>query len=291
MELIKRDIDFNRNVPGEVTMAQKLFIDLAAHPQTILDAMDGMRPAIEKAVRRQKWILPINILRGLLILAGLILVYEPGKLQIGILLIVITILSFFIYRPKRVYGKARFDAAYQVIHTLRDDAGRKGRLVGRLDLSPPDQKTKLLRTGRTSHGNMKYYYRDPWFLARLKLADGSVVKLLLEDRVKVKKGGVVYHLTNWQNKVLINPGIYEYAGEYDPSKPSILTGAGQLDPKLPAVALMLDDLKAIYTQARPLEAASGSLPPGSEVAPTESQPPENPLGHEAGISSTGGQAT
>jgi hypothetical protein len=90
---------------------------------------------------------------------------------------------------------------------------------------------------------------------------------------------------------MINPSLYEATGEYDPSRPSILTGFGQLDRKQPDVALMLDDLKAIYTQARPLEAASGSLPPGSEAAPTESQPPENPLGHEAGISPTGGLAT
>jgi hypothetical protein len=274
------------SIQGEVSMAQYLYMDLAAHPQTILDSMDGMRLAIEKTERQQKLFKWLRYLPWLGVLIGLGMILMSFYPLVGFALISLSILSLFFLRPKTITAKSRFETAYLVIHTLRDDAGRKGRLVGHLDLSPPNQKTKLLRTGKTSRGRTKYYYRDPWFLARLKLADGSVVKLLLEDRVKEKKGSFVYHVTNWENKVMINPSLYEATGEYDPSRPSILTGFGQLDRKQPDVALMLEDLKSIFSRVRPLEAPT-SLP--SEGTPAEGQPHVNPPGSEAGISPEGAQ--
>ena len=111
-------------------MAQQLFMDMAAHPQAILDAMDGMRAAIEKIERQQKWITPINILRWTSIILGFILAFILENILVAILLIGIPILSFFFYHPKRFPARARFEAAYQVIHTLRDDAGRKATWSG-----------------------------------------------------------------------------------------------------------------------------------------------------------------
>jgi len=260
-------------------MAQKMFMELAAHPQAILDAMDSMRPAIQKAERRQKWMRLINPLRIALIIIGIIIIIL-GYALIGFILIIIPFASFFLYSPQKQFPKSRFEAAYQLIHTLRDDVGRKGRLVGHLDLSPPNQKTKVFREGKTSSGRPKTYYRDPWFVARLKLVDGSAVKLLLEDRIKEKRGSFVYHNTLYENKIIVNPGIYIADYRHDPSRPEVLVKTGTMDAKNLQVRGVLDELKYQYDKLRPLKPQAVSPPPPAEAAPAAIQPPDNPTNIE-----------
>ena len=256
-------------------MAGKLYIDLAAHPQTILDAMDRMRSAIEKAERQQKWMRLINPLRIALIIVGIVFLILEYPL-IGIVLIIIPLASFFVYSPQKSFPKARFDTAYQVIHTLRDDTGRKGRLVGRLDLSPPNQKTKQFRVGTTSSGKPKIYYRDPWFVAKLKLVDGSSVKLQLEDRIKEKRGSFVYHQTLFENKIAINPGLYHTDYRHDQARPEVLIDSGQMETKQFHVEPMLEELKRLYDRVRPVSVATADPPAVLDAAPANPQPPANP---------------
>jgi hypothetical protein len=270
-------------------MAQKLYMEIAAHPQAILDAMDEMRGALEQIERQQKWITPINTLRWVFIIGGFIMIFFLQNVLIPLLLISIAILSFFVYRPRRITAKLRFDAAYQVIHTLRDDTGRKGRLIGHLDLSAPNQKTKLFRTALTSSGRTKSYYRDPWFVARLKLVDGNVVKLLLEDRIKDKRGIFVYHHTNFESKVMINPEIYEAVDRYDPTRQSVIVNSGWFDAKQLEVQSILDSLKATYATIRTVEIEPGGMLPTVEVDPSDIQSPESPAGDQAGTNSSGAQ--
>jgi hypothetical protein len=270
-------------------MAQRLYMEMAAHPQAILDAMDEMRVAIEKIERQQKWITPINILRWTFIIGGFILIFILPNVLVPLLMIVIAILSFFVYRPRRIPARSRFDAAYQVIHTLRDDTGRKGRLIGHLDLSAPNQKTKLFRTALTSSGKTKSYYRDPWFVARLKLADGNIIKLLLEDRIKEKRGVFVYHHTNFENKVMLNPEIYETVDRFDPTRQSVMVSSGWFDAKQLEVQNVLSDLKATYATIRTVELEPGVQSPGVDAGPSSNQTPESPEGEHAGITPEGVQ--
>lgn len=255
-------------------MAQKMFMELAAHPQAILDAMDGMRPAIEKAERQQKWRRLIGPLAVFLIVVSGISMAFHVLLGFILLIIILTlsVASYFVFSSQYQFTKARFEAAYQVIHTLRDDVGRKGRLVGHLDLSPPNQKTKVFRQGTTSSGRPKTYYRDPWFVARLKLVDGSAVKLLLEDRIKEKRGSFVYHNTLFENKIIINPGIYIADYRHDPSRPEVLIKTGMMDAKEIQAQGMLAELKSQYDRLRPLKPQAASPSPAEEAAP----PPESP---------------
>jgi len=198
-------------------------------------------------------------------------------LTLLIIFIILSITSYFVFSSSNnQFTRARFEAAYQVIHTLRDDVGRKGRLVGHLDLSPPNQKTKVFRQGSTSSGRPKTYYRDPWFVARLKLVDGSAVKLLLEDRIKEKRGSFVYHHTLFENKIIINPGIYVADYRHDPSRPEVLVKTGMMDAKNIRVQGMLDELKFQYDKLRPLTPSVASPPPAAEAAPPQTPPPESP---------------
>jgi hypothetical protein len=252
---------------------QQLFMDLAAHPQAILDAMDGMRTNIETIERKQKTTGRIvNISRLVLFLFGLLLTILQGNPLFVFVAIFIIFASLFVYRPKKIPAKSRFEAAYKVIHALRDDVGQKGALVGRLDFSPVNEKTKLLRTGRSSHGNTKYYYRDPWFIAKLKLVDGNIVKLELEERAKEKKGSIVARAINFKNKVVINPNVYEPIDRYDPTQQPVMTSSGGLDVNQLNVQIMLEDLKSLYTKARPVVTPPAGPPPTFDVAPTETPP-------------------
>lgn len=245
-------------------MAQQLFMDLAAHPQAILDAMDEMRLTIEKIEHQQRVVMPIIFIGPAVLLgiAGLILanMYDSSFLPVVAFILAAGLLIYYFFiRPKKKV-RQRFEAAYRIIHTLRDDAGRKGLLVGRLDLSLPNEKTKIYRTARSSSGNTKNYYRDPWFVAKMKLVDGNVVKLTLEDRIKEKKGSFVYHFTQWQNKVVVNPDLYQLESSFDDPMQPVMLSTGQQRANELKVEMMLEQLKAIYSRVKPVEAAIGGEP-------------------------------
>ena len=101
-----------------------------------------------------------------------------------------------------------FDAACQVLHTLRDDTGRKGRVFGWLDLSGPMKEEKKVRMARSGGGKRKIYYRDPWLKVKFKLVDGNVLRMTPEDKVKTKAGSIVRYEAQFSAKLVVNPDLY-----------------------------------------------------------------------------------
>jgi hypothetical protein len=209
-------------------MSEKIFIEMGHHPQVILDTLDQIRSSMNQAQKgasrtRRSRSLGCGGAFVLLVLGAafffLDIFLEYGMLFtalggiLGLLGLVWFIASLAAARAPGILKrfsstKHQFDAAYQILHTLRDDTGRKGRVVGWLDLTGAQQRSKQAHTGRTRSGKPKVYYRDPWFQVKIKLADGNLLRLALVDKVKTKSGWVAGHVTQIKGKLVLNPDLY-----------------------------------------------------------------------------------
>ena len=209
-------------------MSEKIFIEMGHHPQVVLDTMkqiqSGVSQAQEGASRtKRSRRLGCGGAFVLLVLGAFFFfldaVLDYGFLFIalgailGILALVWLIMALVAARTPGIIKrfssqKSQFEAAYHILHTLRDDTGRKGRVVGWLDLTGPQQRSKQVRSGRTRSGKSKVYYRDPWFQVKIKLADGNLLRLALVDKVKTKSGWAVGHVTQIKAKLVPNPDLY-----------------------------------------------------------------------------------
>jgi hypothetical protein len=126
---------------------------------------------------------------------------------------VLWVVAFFVGLRLLLTGRAKveslqYSAARTIIETLKDDIGQKGRLIGWLDLTGPQQKSKVFRTGRTSSGRIKTYYRDPWLQAKVKLVDGNLLRLTLMEQLKVKKGYVAAREQRLKARIVVNKDLY-----------------------------------------------------------------------------------
>ena len=199
-----------------------IYVEMAHHPQVILDAMEQVESAVDRAAFRQQLLRFASIA---LIVIGLLsfgLGFLLGRNDSAVYCFAGFPLAFIGFILLAVFSGRRnpmlrehFEAARQILHTLRDDTGRKGRAVGWLDLGGPQQKEKTVRTARSGGGKRKVYYRDPWLRVKFKLADGNLLRLTLEDKVKVKAGSIVRHQSQFSAKLVVNPDLYRL-GEIPP---------------------------------------------------------------------------
>jgi hypothetical protein len=186
-----------------------------------------------------------------------------------------------VFRGRHIpHIQEHFEAARQILHTLRDDTGRKGRVVGWLDLTGPQRKEKIVRTARTRSGRRKVYYRDPWFRVKFKLADGNLLRLTLEDKVKTKPGSIVRQ-TQYSAKLVVNPSLYRL-GQVPTSAVPVTNATLAHEDGIfvvkavgPAKDLsaqqVLQSLKAVYSHLEPigLEPVGSELPPAGTAGATE----------------------
>ncbi len=204
---------------------KNIHLEMAHHPQTILDAMERMEhepQRLQQQNRRPRTL----ACGGALTLAGigLILLIADLSLHYGSLLIVTALILWalavllgvvFVAAPSATAttsagpsrARKQFEATRQILHTLRDDTGRNGRVVGWLDLV--GQHEQQVRTGTSSSGKRKVYSRHPWFKVKIRLADGNALHLSLEDRIKTKSGLEVARRTLFAAKLVVNPNLYQ----------------------------------------------------------------------------------
>ncbi len=248
-------------------MAKGIYIQMAHHPQQILDTL----AQAEKDARgdRQEWNLGCGLTAGLAAL-GVLAFWVGPNLDLGILRIVAFVLwaiavviaiVLLLSRPR--FSLQQFEPVRQILHTLRDDTGRKGYVVGWLDMTGPRQKEKQTRTARSGGGKQKVYYHDPWFQAKLKLVDGNVLRLYLLDKVKTKAGSVVNHRTQFTAKLVVNPALYRVspapAGGATSPIPITSDGNGllaiktEVDTRQVPVDQLLKSLKTLYTYLEVIE--------------------------------------
>ena len=242
-------------------MARKLYLDINTRPRQILQIMDQAEEKVRRYRAGQKnlWLIVLGAL-GVTVLffaidrlmgysnAG----FAPLSCLFGIS--ALGLLIFTLVRGSARLPREQFEPARQILYTLRDDVGRKGRVTGWLDMTGPRQKSKLSRTGRSVTGNTKYYYRDPWLSTKIQLVDGNLLRLTLADKVKVKKGAVVRRSHQIKVKLVVNPQVYEIgAGTRLPTMTqdgTILQLKGN-KPKPLTAEEVLNILKAMYTHLHP----------------------------------------
>ncbi len=249
-----------------------IYVEMAHHPQVVLDAMQQVELAVARATVQQKLLrvapVAVIILAVVGFFLGILLSNSDGN-SICIafmsmpLFIVGLVLLGVLGRWRNPFLREHFEAARQILHTLRDDTGRKGRVVGWLDLSGPQQKEKTVRTARSGGGKQKVYYRDPWFKVKFKLVDGNLLRLTLEDKVKTKAGSVVGHYTQFSAKLVVNPNLYRL-GEAPASaipvkyinlshEDGISVVKGVRPAKGFSTNRVLETLKTVYSHLEPVE--------------------------------------
>jgi hypothetical protein len=247
-----------------------IYVEMAHHPQVVLDSLEQVDMAVGRATFRQQLLrlVPIAfIVIGLLSIALTFLLSEGNQGQIyrvaGFLLAFLGVMLLSVLRGQRnPMLREHFEAARQILHTLRDDTGRKGRVVGWLDLSGPQQKEKTMRRARSLGGKQKVYYRDPWFKVKFKLVDGNLLRLTLEDKVKTKAGSVVRHSSQFAAKLVVNPELYHLVnippGGIPTPNVNLLQEDGVFVVKAAGPAKefsaeqVLETLKAVYSHLEPI---------------------------------------
>lgn len=249
-------------------MAKGIRIDMAHHPQTILDTMEKTEKDAQAA--KQQWGLGCGFSIALVGL-GALAYFLDSSLDYGPILAVLAYVLWtlaaiagvvlLLNRPR--FPREQLEPVRHILYTLRDDTGRKGWVAGWLDMTGPQQKTKQTRTARSAGGKVKVYYCDPWFRARFKLVDGNVLRLALIDKIKTKAGSVVNHRTQFTAKLVVNPELYHVSaapvGGSTPPVPIYSAGDGvlsiktEVDPRRLPVDDMLKSLKAMYSHLEPLQ--------------------------------------
>jgi hypothetical protein len=249
-------------------MAKGIRIDMAHHPQTILETMRKTEKDAHAA--KQQWGLGCGFTLAV-IGVGALAYFLGSSLGFGRILAVLAYVLWglaaiagvvlLLNRPR--FPQEQFEPVRQILYTLRDDTGRKGWVAGWLDMSGPKQETKQTRRACSAGGKMKVYYRNPWFRARFKLVDGNVLRLALIDKVKTKAGSVVNHRTQFTAKLVVNPELYRVGTDpsYGSTSPIHIYSAGdgilsiktEMDPRRLPVDHVLKSLKAMYGYLEPIQ--------------------------------------
>jgi hypothetical protein len=193
----------------------KLYFTLNQSPQVILDVMGNVEQ--QAKATRGSWNRGCLMTLGLLALGvpffflDMVMGYNCRTFSLvgGVLWVVAFIVGLRVMKGGRAKVESpQYSAASTIIETLKDDIGKKGRLIGWLDLTGPQQQSKVFRTGRTSSGRTKTYYRDPWLQAKAKLVDGNLLRLTLMEQLKVKKGYVAAREQRLKARIVVNQDLY-----------------------------------------------------------------------------------
>ena len=82
--------------------------------------------------------------------------------------------------------KERLEAARVLLETLGDDVAPGKAVTGWVDLTGPEQKSKLVARGTASSGAEVEVFRDEWLHLSAPLRDGTRLRVAAVDRQKVK---------------------------------------------------------------------------------------------------------
>jgi hypothetical protein len=211
-----------------------IVIDFNQRPQSVLQSLDEMmakRTASLETVKRYRR-LPLLVGLGSLPFACL----DGIALAAGYPICVFSLVSVAglgaaaaaqIYLNRRKIGELspQYQSAYRIIHALRDDVNPKRPLFGKLDLTGPQQPSKVARESKDALGRTVQYFRDDWLSLRMKLFDGNMLRLAVEQRSKVRAGywgrGRVSGKSKWKApkfkgtyhemrvRLTVNPALYE----------------------------------------------------------------------------------
>ena len=182
--------------PPSPTVKRALFLHFNEKPVNIIRVMDDARAKqmeYAKARTRRTWLVALLIPAGLpFIFADLALGYNVCTFSlIALVLWGAAVVGFILLMRNRPTGKEfgpRFDSARTVFETIQDDLSPKRTLIGWLDLTGPQQPSKVVRQNTSSSGMPINYYRDEWLKMKMMLYDGNVMRVSALERVKARMG-------------------------------------------------------------------------------------------------------
>jgi hypothetical protein len=87
----------------------------------------------------------------------------------------------------RQFG-SQFEIARTVFETIRDDIAPKRTLAGWLDLTGPRLASKVVQQRTAASGMPINFYQDEWLRMKMSLYDGSLLRVSVVEREKVKMG-------------------------------------------------------------------------------------------------------
>ncbi len=212
---------------------QPVYISLNDKPQAILRAMNELltrRADYEARLKRRRGIPWLLFLAGIpWVLIDLLLGYNLLTFSLVTAGFWIAAIVTGIVQARGAAGPAfgpRFEAAREILFTLRDDPDPRRGIFGHIDLSGAQQPSKLFREAKNRAGLGMNYYRDEWLSLKMKLYDGNMLRVSAIERVKVRNGyykrSRISGKMKWKSpkvanaqqlkvRISVNPEVYEIA--------------------------------------------------------------------------------
>ena len=173
-----------------------VYISLADKPTSIIQGMNKLRLDVnktEKAGDKWRWI-PLLIFFagvGLMLIDGLLFLLGYGSLIFtggGLVLWIAAIVMARGLRKSDSYDfSRRYNGTRDILYTLRDDLKPDSTYLGHLDLTGSLLPAKVARTSKDSQARETEYFRDEWLALKVKLYDGSILRVSAIQKSKKRK--------------------------------------------------------------------------------------------------------
>jgi hypothetical protein len=156
------------------------------------------------------------------------MIFGLWALLIGLLLLAPAFVIWVQLRRWRYTGEQfgpQFDMVRTAFETLKDDLAPGRTLLGWLDLTGPQQASKVVQQRTSPSGMPVAFYRDEWLRLKMPLYDGNVLRLSVVERIKAKlgrwkrgqvsgkrkwrAGGTVWDRSELRVEMTVNPEVYE----------------------------------------------------------------------------------
>jgi hypothetical protein len=173
-----------------------VYISLADKPASIIQGMNKLRYDVqktEKAGDKWRWIplliffagIGLMLIDGLLFLLGYSsFVFTGGGLALWLAAIV---MARGVRRSDSYDFSNRYNGTREILHTLRDDLKPGSTFLGHLDLTGSLVPTKIARSAKDAQNRETEYFRDEWLALKVKLYDGSILRVSGIQKSKKRK--------------------------------------------------------------------------------------------------------
>jgi len=173
-----------------------VYISLADKPASIIQGMNKLRYDVqktEKAGDKWRWI-PLLIFFagiGLMLIDGLLYLFGYFSFVFtggGVALWLAAIVMARGLRKSDSYDfSKRYNGTRDILHTLRDDLKPGSTFLGHLDLTGSLVPTKVARSAKDAQNRETEYFRDEWLALKVKLYDGSLLRVSGIQKSKKRK--------------------------------------------------------------------------------------------------------
>src|SRR5512139_2870745 len=176
-----------------MTNYDPIYLSINDNPRDIISALDDLtarRAKTQTAYQQRAWLPGVLALVGVFFCGLDFLLGYSGSffIGLGVGLLIVALVVWIALRRRRAHQplSPQFDTAREVFYTLRDDVAPKKFFFGHVDLTGPQQSSKVARTARNALGHQVSYYRDEWLSLKTKLYDGNMLRVSAQQRLKIR---------------------------------------------------------------------------------------------------------